>query len=81
MESAQLKNAQEEDRLIHICIQSYLNMALCHLKLGQYGKSVACGRKVLEWKPDHPKALYICGKSLRHLKSFSEARLVHYLHP
>ena len=74
LESATLKNEGEETQVTQSCIKSYLNMALCHLKLGNFGKAVASGRKVLSLKPKHPKALYICGKSLRHLKSFSEAR-------
>jgi len=74
LESATFKNEDEENRAAQSCVKSYLNMALCHLKLGNFGKSVASGRKVLSLKPNHPKALYICGKSLRHLKNFSESR-------
>ena len=74
LETANLKNEEEENQVIHNCVKSYLNMALCNLKLGNFGKSVASGRKVLSMQPKHPKALYICGKSLRHLKNFSEAR-------
>ena len=49
-------------------------MAQCHLRLGNFGKAIAAGRKVLEWDPNYPKALYICGKGYRHVAEFSRSR-------
>ena len=74
LESAHLKNGDEEELDIGVRIKSYLNMSLCHMKLAQYGKSLAAAKKVLEWKCEHAKALYICGKCLRHMGHFSESR-------
>ena len=80
LETASFKNGEEESQALHVCIKSYLNSALCHMKLGNYGKAVASCKKVLGWKREHPKALYICGKSFRHLGRFSESRYASMFH-
>jgi len=73
-ESSTAKNEEEEKRITAVYIKSYHNMAQCHLKLGNFGKAIGAGRKVLEWNPNYPKALYICGKGYRHCGEFSRAR-------
>jgi len=76
LESAALADEGDEAEMTKTCMQSYMNMALCHMKLGNYGKSLSAARKVLEWREDHSKALYVCGKVLRHMGEFSRARWV-----
>ncbi|XP_039261187.1 inactive peptidyl-prolyl cis-trans isomerase FKBP6-like [Styela clava] len=74
MESVRLKDENEEVEMIKIVSKSYQNMALCCLRLGNFGKALAAGRRVLEYDPDHAKALFIVGKALRHIGDFKEAR-------
>nr|XP_002128893.1 inactive peptidyl-prolyl cis-trans isomerase FKBP6 [Ciona intestinalis] len=74
LESATLKNESQEREVIHMCIKSYNNIGLCYLKTGSFGKALSSARRVLSWQNDNSKALYICGKALRHLGEFSKSR-------
>lgn len=74
LESAHLQNEEEEAQMMKLAEKAYQNMALCALKLGNYGKAHDAAKRIIEYAPDNPKALFIAGKSLRHLGNFALAR-------
>lgn len=78
LETIPLRGGDEEEQVIHVCIKCYMNAAVCYLRQNQYGRAVAASKKVLGWKKEHPKALYTCGKALRHLGNFAESRYNHF---
>nr|CAB3246474.1 inactive peptidyl-prolyl cis-trans isomerase FKBP6 [Phallusia mammillata] len=74
LETVNMANREQEEECLKFCQKAYLNMALCNLKLGNFGKAMSAGKKVLDWHKENPKALYICGKSLRHMGEFAKSR-------
>ena len=74
MENSRLRDENEEQKLSHVLMKSYHNIAQCYLKMGNYGKAISSAHKVLEKNPGHVKSMYVCAKSLRHCGDFVKAR-------
>lgn len=78
LEDYHLKSEEEEKQQRKMLICIYLNMAICHLRLNEYGRVIRLCSQVLEmdektWK-DHLKALYFKAKARHYLCDFDEAR-------
>ena len=73
------------DQFVHLRINNLLNMAACHLKLGQFQLVLSVCDEVLRSHPDQSKAYYRRGVALIELKDYERAledlRQAHALAP
>lgn len=73
LDTAHLRNQEEEDQMKHVQVKLCLNVALCSLKLQQNERAIAHCNRVLDVEPKNPKALYRKGMALVNLGDFTKA--------
>ncbi|XP_072163997.1 inactive peptidyl-prolyl cis-trans isomerase FKBP6-like isoform X1 [Diadema setosum] len=74
LDSAHMRNEEEERQMRHVQVKLCLNISICALKLKQPERAIANCTRVLQIEPKNPKALFRKGQAYLQLGEFPESQ-------